>query len=1191
MYGVPLNALSPMQRNSIELSSMAIVNSGGSNMLGVSDGGMMYGDIYKGIVSSASGVMTGGGVSFGHSPQAMSAASSVMQNLNAAVHGNGTFGVGSGGNLTTLAGVMRQRLQRKGLGEGSTEVISRKNKSLGEMVDIANKHGGMSDSEKKALIGQEFSGAMFEAYTQRMHSLDAKQLKELGIEDLQDKDYNTMSASQQRRFRKAMAEQAKKDKSSGEYKKLKEKTIQEQGEAYDKELEKAGVDAVTRKRKVATFKKKLKAADDVDLSNSANVEAAARAAKGENEYTTLTKSAAKEQRAAVRRAASLTKEMSEVFGTKDADQLLAIAKQFGSKTLDAEKDVRNMKRIMDIARTRAAATGRTLSDVMGEMQGIAAVGAQAVGSHGVTAGYLEHATKQMQASQATRNAGMDYRTDEEVQAELAEQEQNMQRNMNEGLYALEMMKNGSPAEKEEYAKWAKLLQSGQMTPEQVEQFRQMGSAYIAKNTWKLDPRKMQEVAQRSSLAETARTAMAGGVMQDHIQGNVADLMKTATMYGNDSQLARAVTGTFGSTDEASSHIQNVLAMYGGQQKELKDDYKTIKRLKGEEREKWIQNKREQLVKSGMSSEQADKAVEAYRSLAMMADSGQDGKFLLDQINNIQGSEQMRNAVGAIENTKAAARMRQTQRAEAIKRSQEATSTKGLLVGGLNYGDATDEAKALGLLHAADRSLARQKGGIDLIDNQSGELNIDNINRTNLSGNGRAKNAMTDYIARNAIAFKTNKEGLIDIEHAKATIRALENDGSAAAKTKLKNLRKALNLSAGQNISAALDGMDATALTNAIFSAHQSGTSAVVHTDNGLMVAGSNEEMDEAAEEAKRQNALMLLAETGIGNKHLVEAGQALLDGTATKTQLTAAYARQDAGSTDASSMMAAMEALGVKGGIIKKGNTKAVVDKNGVAHDMSDPLAVANTMAKALDADPNLQLSFRERAEEGDRVAAAALAAKSLKAGDIFTSRGAGTEKIAKGRRQVMKNLASRLKGGGEAGDAAAEELQGLFDNYDKLQEKLTKALKEGAPASVINSLREQMDENEKKRAALTGGAGFTEAQLGAWGMQQVSGINSALSEEVARYNADQSGEDNDIADFTREIAAASGMTPEAAALEQQIALQKANRTMFDDWNDSLSQKKSKYPEAWNGGASIADAARVIGKCYAGDGVFNVSGI
>ena len=114
MYGVPLNALSPMQRNSIEMSAMTIMSSGGSGMLGVSDGGMVYGDIYKGLVSSASGVMTGGGASFGHSPQAMSAASSVMQNLNAAVHGSGVYGVGTGGNLKTMGGVMRQRLMREG---------------------------------------------------------------------------------------------------------------------------------------------------------------------------------------------------------------------------------------------------------------------------------------------------------------------------------------------------------------------------------------------------------------------------------------------------------------------------------------------------------------------------------------------------------------------------------------------------------------------------------------------------------------------------------------------------------------------------------------------------------------------------------------------------------------------------------------------------------------------------------------------------------------------------------------------------------------------------------------------------------------------------------------------------------------------------------------------------------------------
>ena len=1200
MYGVPLNALSPMQRNSIEMSSMTIMSSGGSGMLGVSDGGMVYGDIYKGIVSSAAGVMTGGGVSFGHSPQAMSAASSVMQNLNAAVHGSGAYGVGTGGSLKTMGGVMRQRLMREGLGEGSTEVISRrgkdgKTKSLGAMVDETSSHKGMSDSEKKAIVGQELSGAMLTGYIDRLKDLTAEERQELKIADVDlSESLDAMDATSRRRVKEAIAKQAAKDKASGKYKKVQNKIIKEQADAYREELKKdTSLSEAERESRVESFTNKLEAAgSNIDLSNKANIESAARAAKGENEYTTLTESAAKEQRDAMRRAASLTKEMSEVFGTDDADQLLSIAKQFGSKTLDAEKDVRNMKRIMDVARTRAAATGRTLSDVMGEMQGIAAVGAQAVGSHGVTAGYLEHATKQMQASQATRNAGMDYRTDEEVQAEIAEQEQNMQRNMNEGLYALEMMKNGSPEEREQYAKWAAKLQSGQMTPEEVEQFRQMGSAYVAKNTWKLDPRKMQEIAQQSSLAETARTAMAGGVMQDHIKGNVADLMATATMYGPDTQLARAVSGSFGSTDEASSHISNVLAMYGGQQKELSDDFKSIKRLKGEEREKWIQNKKEQLIKSGMSSEQADKAEEAYRSLAMMADSGENGAFLLDQIHNIQGSEQVRNSVGAIENTKAAARMRQTQREESIKRSQEASATKGMMIGGLNYSNATDEAKALGLLHAADRSIARQGGSIDLIDNKTGELNIENINRTDLTGRGGVDNAMTEYIANNAIAFKVGKDGLVNMDQAKATIRELEADGSEAAKKKLANLRRALNLSEGQDVSTAIAGMDATSLTNAIFSAHQSGTSAVVHTKEGLMVAGSNEEMDEAAKTAQKQNALMAMAKVGIGQTELITAGKALLNGEentrAGKDALETAYGMMegDGTGTDGASFMAVMESMGVKGGIIEKDGKKAVVDKNGIEHDMSDPLAVANTMAKALDADPNLQTTFRERAEAGDAVAAAALSAKSLKAGAIFTAKGTGSESQAKGRRAVMAAVAERLKKGGK------EKLMKNFEEYDTLSEQLEAAIKNN-DVDKQNELRAKLDQNEKERMGLTGGLGYTDEQLGAQGMSRVAGVSSMLSEEAARYNNSQEGEDNDI-DITSlesEIAAASGKSPEVALFEQQAAVAQANRTMFDDWNDSLSMKKSKYPEAWNGGASIADAARVIGKCYKGDGVFNVSGI
>lgn len=151
MFGVPLRALSPMQRNAVEMSAMTVINSGGSNMLGIADGGAVYADIYKGIISSATGISVADGMSFGHSPQMMSAASSVMQNLNQTIYGKGALGVGIGGSMKTMGGVMRQYIQQHGLGEGSTRTLSRRGKSFGSFFQSVGTDRGLTETEKKAI--------------------------------------------------------------------------------------------------------------------------------------------------------------------------------------------------------------------------------------------------------------------------------------------------------------------------------------------------------------------------------------------------------------------------------------------------------------------------------------------------------------------------------------------------------------------------------------------------------------------------------------------------------------------------------------------------------------------------------------------------------------------------------------------------------------------------------------------------------------------------------------------------------------------------------------------------------------------------------------------------------------------------------------------------------------------------------
>lgn len=1155
MFGIPLKALSPMQRQAVEMSAMTVINSGGSNMLGIADGGAVYADIYKGLISSATGLSTDAGMSFGHSPQMMSAASSVMQNMNQMVYGKGPLGVGTGGSMKTMGGVMRQYLQQNGLGEGSTRTISRKGKNFNDFVLSVERDRGLTETEKNAIVGQELSGAVFNAYKERIKNLSEAELKELGIEDLRGQNYDDMLDVDKRRVDRAIAKQAKKDKEKGDYDKRVREVKAQKVEEYRKSLEAQGItDEKEIERRLLEFEGALNKADIGDLDNMANVQAASRASKGENEYTALTEAAAKEQKNALRRAAGLTKEMSEIFGTEDADQLLSIAKQFGSKTLTAEKDVRNMKRIMDIARTRAAATGRTLTDVMGEMQGIAAVGAQAVGSHGITASYLEHATRQMQASQASRNAGMDYRTDAEVQAEIAEQEQNYQRNMNEGLYALEMMDKDS----EEYKYWSKRLKEGNLTPDEIEQFRKMGRAWIAKNEWALDPRKMQEVAQNSSLATAARNAMSSGVLQDHARGNVTDLLATASMDKN-SQLNQAIEGTFGDSDTASQQMQDVLLAYGGQQKELADDYKALSRLSAEGRDEWIKRKTEQLKQSGASQKDIDQAVAAYNALATIAASGDNGKVVMRQLHNMQGTDGMNDTVGSIENVKAESRHLQSMRAESIKRSKEAAGSEGSIVGGLNYNDTSDEAKILGLLTEADRSIAAT-GGVDLIGNKDGTIHVDNINSLNYESLAKgAKNDMTKYIAENAIAFKTDKNGLIDVEHARSLALQLEQDTSEVGKRKANNLRRALGLGEDESLVTAMEGMSAATLTRTIYEAENSGTSGVIHGKGGLVVGGTGEEMEKAAEGVKLQNTLKVMGHLNFlkggkgydGSTHeLITTGQAVLAGTATEKQLDDARAILDSGAAGgAQAVMASFESMGVKNISKNADGVMLVTDKNGVAHDITDEKALIGFMSKAAKADPNLQPQLEKMAEEGDVLASNVLIQTGLDVFKPLMASGTSGQEAAETRRRAMQEVARKMNG--ENGEEYAKQMAADYARIDQLQAKLDSGeLTDEERQSAVAELHAI----DVKHAQWTGGLGKDDAFLKANNIQRDSRNLTFLREAVNAENAkltkpaQQAGKVNADA-LVGEMQAAQGDSPELMAIREQIALEKQNKTMFDGWN------------------------------------------
>jgi hypothetical protein len=728
--------------------------------------------------------------------------------------------------------------------------------------------------------------------------------------------------------------------------------------------------------------------------------------------------------------------------------------------------------------------------------------------------------------------------------------------MNEGLYALEMMDKDS----EEYKYWSKRLREGNLTPDEIEQFRKMGSAWIAKNEWELDPRKMQEVAQNSSFAAAARNAMSGGILQDHARGNVTDLLATASMDKN-SQLNKAIEGTFGNSDAASAQMQDVLLAYGGQQKELADDYKALSRLSAEGRDEWIKRKTEQLKQSGASQKDIDQAVAAYNALANIAASGDNGAVVMRQLHNIQGTDGMNDTVGSIENVKAEARHLQSMRAESMKRSKEAAGSEGSIVGGLNYNDTSDEAKILGLLTEADRSIAAT-GGVDLIGNKDGTIHVDNINSLSYDSLAKgAKNDMTKYIAENAIAFKTDKNGLIDVEHARSLALQLEQDTSEIGKRKANNLRRALGLGEDESLVDAMAGMDAAALTRTIYEAENSGTSGVIHGKGGLVVGGTGEEMEKAAEGVKLQNTLKVMGHLSFlkgkkgyddSTQNLIAAGEAVLAGTTTEEQLDDARANLESGyAGGAQAVMASFESMGVKN-ISKQNGVMLVTDKNGVAHDITDEKALIGFMSKAAKADPNLQPQLEKMAEEGDVLASNVLIQNGLDVFKPLMASGTSGQAAADTRRRAMQTVAKKMSGDEEGeGKKRAEQMAADYARIDQLQAALDSGeLTDEERQSAVAELRAI----DVRHAQWTGGLGKDDAFLKANNIQRdgrnLTFLREAVNAENAKLTepAQQAGK-VDADALAGELQAAQGDSPELMAIREQLALEKQNKTIFDGWN------------------------------------------
>lgn len=910
MFGTPLQHATPLQLQALQVAAATAINPSGVSPLGLTDGGALFSDTYRSLVISGGIMSATGSHIYGHSPQAMAAASGIMAHVATNAGGSSITNRGLGGSTKLATGVIGQLIRREGLsGLGGTQVLQRgENESLGAFANKLFDHKGTTYKEKLNIATQEMGGEVYAELLQtaakrfqndkewrEQYGIDAEMAAKL--ENLDVNNYDLLSTDLRKVVDRAVMDLAKGKEGKA---------------ARDKVIDNIGADG-----------KALDLLSDVDVSLDSEVKlrAAREAARKKNQYTVLDEQAANAIRDAQRRQLELTGEMSEVFGTDDANKLLEIAKLFGVRTLDTERDVTEMKRVMDTARARAESTGRSLADVMGEMQGIAAVGAQALGRFGVSASFIQHAVSQTQVSEASRAAGLDFRTPEQVQASLVAEEHNFQNNNLNWMYAYEHIKKNAATASAEDLAWVaevdKALKNGPLDDATARSWEQRGAAYNAKNAHNVSLEQMQKTVTEGSIMHTARTSYQLGNVEDNLRGHTADILKGArvggsyegttvgrALFNKDKGIYKDITTQEAQELAFAEDMDAIGRQYGGDLKLFRDDYRTVKgfnKLGDEDRAKaiadWKSKKLTRAKDLGATEEQLAKIEKTLDAIVRFG-SSEGGDVAAETAMNMLRGHTLNNYTGTF------GQLEQRELQLASQRKLIDNKTAVFMKEGAGYsqfgkrGDSTVD----GLL-----SLAAANGGVldpnkVLINRENGTFNVGAINTldpTKLAATGYEAG---EYVAAHTFAVAAGENGKLDFEATKVLAKRLEaqidahratladaelaekvSSGKATeeetaryrtavnetnrALSRLKVMRSTFQIADGQSVSAGMAQMSDKQLEAAMYDAENRSHS-VMRDQNGNMVVGAkNESQTDAIDTGLQEKLLFDAAVMNIGKEN------------------------------------------------------------------------------------------------------------------------------------------------------------------------------------------------------------------------------------------------------------------------------------------------------------------------------------
>lgn len=901
MFGTPLQNATPMQLQALQIAAATAINPSGVNPLGLTDGGALFADTYRSLVMSGGIMSATGSHIYGHSPQAMAVASGIMSQVAVNAGGSSITERGIGGSTKLATEVIGQMIRREGLsGLGGTQVLKREGKTetLKDFATTLFHHKGTTYKEKVNIATQEMGGEIYAELLQvaaqkfqdsnwrAQYGIDAEMAAKL--EGLDISNYDALSTDLRKVVDRAVIDLAK----SEEGKKARDRVMKRvgNGEAFT-----------------------LLSDTNVKLETEMDVRRAREAARKQNQYTVLDEQAAKSIKEAQRRQLELTGEMSEVFGTDDANKLLEIAKLFGVRTLDTERDVTEMKRVMDAARARAESTGRSLADVMGEMQGIAAVGAQALGRFGVSASFIQHAVSQTQASEASRAAGLDFRTPEQVQASLVAEEHNFQNNNLNWMFAYEHIKANSATASAEDLAWVaeieRVTREGRLDDATAKAWERHGVAYNTKSVHNVSVEQMQKTVTEGSIMHAARASYQRGNVEDNLRGHTADILKGArvgdsyeattigrALFNKDKGIYKDITTKEAQELAYAEDMEAIGRQYGGDLKLFRDDYRTVKGFNKIENaddrakaiEEWKNKKLDRAKELGATEKQL-KEIEKTLDTIVKWGSSEGGDVAVETAMNMLRGHTLNNYTGTF------GQLEQREIQLASQQKLITTKTSTFMEEGAGYsqfgkrGDGTVD----GLL-----SLSAANGGAlgsnnVLLDRNTGVFNVAAINTLDPTKLAAAGYEAGEYVAAHTFAVAADANGKLNFAATKDLAKQLEAqveahkdtladkelakrvaDGKATdedvaryktaktetdrATSRLNVMRSTFNIADGQSVSAGMAQMSDKQLEAAMYDAENRSHS-VMRDKNGNMVIGARNDSQTAAVDTALQEELLYAA--------------------------------------------------------------------------------------------------------------------------------------------------------------------------------------------------------------------------------------------------------------------------------------------------------------------------------------------